>query len=408
MGRRRRTFWLVALAALAGSCTHAPSAGTSRPPQTATSQAAVDPKLAAALQAALAEWRRQTDTVGVTMAVRLPAGGSWAGAAGLADRRRLVPLRPADRLRVASITKMFVATVVLGLVQDGVMRLEDPLARYVPGFPHADRITIRQLLSHTSGVADYVGLPAFDRALRHDPNRAWQPEQIAALAGRQPLRFAPGHDYSYSNTNYVLLGLAVQAATHTPLVQLLHRRVFAPAGLGDTLLAGAEPVHGGIVHGYGRVNIYRAHPVADGKEHVYDGVPHQPGTLPYRAFETASAAPGGIVSTAPDLVRFATALFHGDLLHAATREQMLTFGTDPYRYYSYGLGVQLIATWAGPGWGHGGGMPGYSSILVDVPGSQITVAVLSNQEGRALGPLVDKVLQVLHAARHAFCDGRPC
>jgi D-alanyl-D-alanine carboxypeptidase len=169
--------------------------------------------------------------------------GSVQAASGVADLRARRPMRPGLHFRAGSLTKSLVATVVLQLVTEGRLSLSDTLERWLPAIlPYGDRITIHQLLNHTSGVPDYWA--AVERTLygsRQGRLRAWTPQALVGLVADQPPGLPPGTAWSYSNTGYVLLGLIVEAATGNTLARELVRCIFRPLGLRDTLLPGNSP-----------------------------------------------------------------------------------------------------------------------------------------------------------------------
>ncbi|HYA50372.1 MAG TPA: serine hydrolase domain-containing protein, partial [Streptosporangiaceae bacterium] len=169
--------------------------------------------------------------------------GSVQAASGVADLRAGRPMRPGLHFRAGSLTKSLVATVVLQLVAEGQLSLPDTLGRWLPAIlPYGDRVTVHQLLNHTSGVPDYWA--AVERTLYGSGQgrlRAWTPQALAGLVAGQPPGFPPGTAWSYSNTGYVLLGLIVEAATGNTLAGELGRCIFGPLGLRGTLLPGNSP-----------------------------------------------------------------------------------------------------------------------------------------------------------------------
>jgi D-alanyl-D-alanine carboxypeptidase len=176
-------------------------------------------------------------------------------AAGSADLTPSTPMRVTDRFRVASITKTFVAAVALQLVGEGRMSLDDTVERWVPGLvPGGAGITVRQLLNHTSGLFDYIDDgddTILKPYLRGDVTHVTTPRQIVAVATSHPLHFAPGTKHKYSNTNYIVLGLLVEAVTGDSLTAELGRRIFQPLGLRATSFdATASRITGRHAHGY--------------------------------------------------------------------------------------------------------------------------------------------------------------
>jgi D-alanyl-D-alanine carboxypeptidase len=172
-------------------------------------------------------------------------------ASGLAVLRGRVPLHARDRFRIGSITKTFVAVVVLQLVDEHRLRLGDTLERWLPGLvPGGGRITVRELLGHTSGLADYASDAAFVRRTLAQPRRRWAPRELVRVAlARGPVA-RPGERFAYASTNYVLLGMVVERASGTSLEPQLRSRIFAPLGLRDTTFAPGPRIQGRYAHGY--------------------------------------------------------------------------------------------------------------------------------------------------------------
>jgi D-alanyl-D-alanine carboxypeptidase len=270
------------------------------------------------------------------------------------------------QFRIASITKMFVATVVLQLVQEGAIRLDQPLTAYLPEFRQSNGATIRQLLNHTSGIPDYERVEGLNEDVVAHRDRRWSTQELLGLVSGVRPDFAPGSDTSYSNTDYLLLGSVIERVTGSSWPAQVRHRILDPLGLRQTYVAGAEPVPGGVVPGYMDID-------QDGRE---DKVETGQG---WPALDTTEAAAGAIVSTAPDLAAFATALFHHRLLGAATLRQMITESPQRLRTSGYGLGVEVVR----PDYrltmlGHGGFTIGTRSALWYAPDADVVVAVLAN------------------------------
>jgi D-alanyl-D-alanine carboxypeptidase len=170
-------------------------------------------------------------------------------ASGVSSRDPRVRLRATARFRIASVTKPFVATVVLELVGEGKLALDDSVEHWLPGLvPNGGNITIRELLNHTSGIYNYVDDRGFDETEVADPTLIWSPRQLIAVATSHPPLFAPGRGWSYSNTNYV--GLVVEAVTGTPFEQQLRARLFEPLALGSTSYVPALDTSGTLAHAF--------------------------------------------------------------------------------------------------------------------------------------------------------------
>src|SRR3954452_7262678 len=209
---------------------------------------------------------------------------------GNGNVRPRTPIRAGDRFRVGSITKTFVATVVLQLVAEQRLTLEDSVARWLPGVvPDGERITVRHLLNRTSGLFAFGGDHGFVTHASRDPLRVWTPREIVAIATAHPPTFAPGAGWSYSDTNYYVLGLIVEAATGRSLADELRRRIFLPLRLHATSLPAGPGLAGRHAHGY----------FLQPPQDVTVGSP------------SVQWAAGALVSNADDLARFFRALLGG-------------------------------------------------------------------------------------------------
>jgi D-alanyl-D-alanine carboxypeptidase len=324
---------------------------------------------------------------GVTLAVDQDGEILFEGAAGLANDEKQTPLSPTDRFRIYSITKTFTAVLVLQLVDEGVLALDDTVADWlddpvVARIPNVEQITLRQLLTHTSGVYDYFAEDSpfwQDAYLGEDADwsRIWTPEELLAYAdgANHAPDFAPGKGVRYSNTGYILLGLIVEEATGQPFADRLHQQILDPLGLTNTFFAATEPVPGGTVQGYhllegDMVNVSATHLSAQGSE-------------------------GGMVSTTRDLIRFADALFGGELLQPASLREMLTFVPSERPGIAWGMGVAQMHTAAGDVVGMGGDGPGFAARMFRLPDLNLTVVLLTNtnRDDETIDVLFEQVVQ---------------
>ena len=306
-----------------------------------------------------------------------------AGAARLEPR---VPMRPDARLRVGSITKTFVATTVLQLAGEHRLSLDDAVARWLPGLvPDGDRITLRQLLDHTSGIFDYTEDDEFLTALFADPLREYTPRQLVGIATSHPPNFPPGTSWSYSNTGYVILGLVVERVTHRPVAEVLHRRIIRPLHLRDTLLPTRFPdIPGYHAHGYVPPSLSDQLPPPRGVPHQYVDVT--------RISPTAAGAAGALISNPDDLRTFYRALLSGRLLRPAQLAEMKTM-VELGSGSGYGLGLYSLSTPCGQIWGHDGGIPGYVTIAWnDETGRRGLTLGLPTEIDEAIGTAFDAAL----------------
>jgi len=309
---------------------------------------------------------------------------------GLADLRTGRPMQPDLHFRAGSITKPFVATLVLQLVSEDACSLEDTVERWLPEFlSDGDRITIRQLLNHTAGVPQYTDIVW--RELYASPQgrfRTWSPRELVALVADRPLDFAPGTGWSYSNTGYVLLGMIVEAATGSRLDRELARRIFGPLELRHTSLpVGIRELPSPASRGYS--------PPLGPELEVVDG--------PFEDFTdqdpSSTWASGAAVSDLGDLTRFFRVLLTGRLVPPGLFTELLTTVDVPPTSVQlplldrYGLGVVEVDTPLGPLVGHPGGIPGFLSMVLSTRDGQRQLGVMTNVGDRAPEPVVDAFIR---------------
>jgi len=344
-----KTALSLALVALAAAPAASANAGRDRSAERKTTlQHALDRVVAAGVPGAVLLVSERGRTVRLT-----------SGHARLKPKR---PMRADDRFRVGSITKTFVATVVLQLIGENKLALEDTVERWLPGLvPDGGQITVRQLLNHTSGLFDYGGDPEFVSQAVRDPLRAWTPREIIAIATARPPTFAPGAGWSYSDTNYFVLGLIIEAATGRSLVSQLRDRILAPLRLRATSLPANPGIAGRHAHGY------FLRPLED----VTLGSP------------SVQWAAGALVSNAHDLAGFYRALLGGRLLRPDLLQLMETTVAAPELgpRNAYGLGLEKVPEPCGALWGHTGASPGYVADALNSKDAKRQVVVLVNATG---------------------------
>ncbi len=346
--------------------------------------ALVTPAVGAAPQPALGPHLGAVVAAGTPGVLVLVADGSTrrAAARGLAVLEGSVPLRAGDRFRTGSITKTFVAVVALQLVAEKRLRLEDTVERWLPGLvPGGGRITVRELLAHTSGLPDYTTSAFLARTAR-EPARAWAPREVVRLALAEE-RTQRGR-FSYASTNYVVLGLIVERASGSTIERELRRRLIAPLGLRDTSFAAGTAIPGRHVHGY--------------SPSQHDGLVGSLATARDRDGASASWAwaAGALVSSAPDISRFFGALLQGRLLP----ERLLAV-MRPRPGARYGLGLAAFRTRCGTAVGHTGNLLGTVSAAWNTADGRRRVVAMSNSY--PLSPAADTALRSL--LERAFCDG---
>jgi D-alanyl-D-alanine carboxypeptidase len=325
-----------------------------------------------------------------------PDGVSRTAVAGDADTTTGAPI-PADaEVRIGSASKTFTAVVILQLVQEGRLSLDDSVESILPGVvsaPTVDagRITVRQLLQHTSGLPEYADLVAADAFAVRDVYRS--PRDTLDLALERPVDFAPGERYSYTNTGYLVLGLIAERIAQRPLSEQIDERIVAPLGLehtylpapGDRAFRGAHPV------GY---HIDAAGELRDLSE----------------ADPSWTWAAGAVISTPEELNVFMRAVLAGELLSPELMAQMLDgvpTGEELLPGSTYGLGIESTETSCGTVWGHSGDIPGYQTRNgVAADGTAFTVTVTALPWAIFQGPeeeLLERYLVVIDTIDQALC-----
>ncbi len=295
----------------------------------------------------------------------------FAGASGSADLTHDILMPPEGAFRIGSITKMFTATVIIQLAEDGVLSLDDPLALWLPDvadqLPYGDQITLRHLLTHTSGVFNIVenetywadiftnavidedtGIMTLD-CVQRDPN-----DTLARYVYGKDALFEPGAQWYYSNSNYTLLGMVIEKATDMPLAEAYRTHIYEPLGMESSFLDCYEDAVIDVVHGY----MGFGDTMADLTE----------------LHESVGWSAGGIVSTAPDLITFARGLFGGALFDDS---ESLVAMTTPTPGSSYGLGITVQEEYLG----HAGYIAGFRSVLNYAPEFDTVVVMLYNNDG---------------------------
>ncbi|WP_171908746.1 serine hydrolase domain-containing protein [Streptomyces nanshensis] len=309
-------------------------------------------------------------------------GGVWHGSSGVADSRTGRPPMPHDTFRIGSLTKPFIATVLLQLEAEGTVDLDAPVEHWLPGTlrgggEHGRSITVRQLLGHTSGLYDFTADPRVRRetfgprfaAHRYDSHQA---ASLVRTAMAHPRAFAPGTGWGYSNTNYVLAGMVIAKATGHSYAHEVERRVIRPLRLRHTSLPGTSP-RLPVPHGraYSRLSASGPGAGAGSGTRAQDVTTLDP---------SLAGASGEMVSSTGDLVRFMRALLRGDVLPARQLAQMKT--TVPAEGGErYGLGLTEYRLSCGTTvWGHEGTIQGSRSVAATTADGSHTAAFNLNAD----------------------------
>ena len=363
----------------------------SPPPQIPTIPVLTD-TIGQVLQARLDKIRVKSAMPGVSVAILYPDGTVWSGSSGLGNVAAKTPVTADTAFAAASVSKTFTSALVLALARDGDLDINAPVATYLPELHLDPRITARQLLDHTSGLRDYFFHPSIDKLLLSRPARRWTESQALRYVGTP--YFKPGRGWHYSNTNYLLLGLLAERVGKATLGRQFEARFFRRLGLDHTYYMPDQPPGGPVAHGYRFVNgSVKAKPID-----LSDG-----STLtPFTSVVTAAAGAGGIATTSTDLVRWAHALYGGQLLGEDVVLAMIADGTStrPYRpRVAYGLGVQMLDLAGHPTLGHSGRFLGFRSLVRWLPDEGVAIAVLTNQSRTDPAPIASTLIRIALGTR---------
>ena len=289
----------------------------------------------------------------------------YARGFGYADREHKTPNDADTSFRIGSVTKQFTAAAILVLQQDGKLSVDEPIGTYLPDYPAVGRaITLHQLLTHTSGIPSYTELPGVmdTRARPHTP------AELLALFDDKPLEFAPGSQFAYSNSNYIVLGAIIEKVSGQPYADFVAKRLFAPAGLTRTVVGDADGATDRAL-GY--------QPLGD------DLAPADPidMSVPYAA--------GAVRSTANDLVAWAHALDGDSILTAASKARLYKAEKSNY---AYGWVVNEVD--GHTIYGHDGGIDGFESMYLRVPDQDLVIVAWTNNTGVHPQPMAEAALNV--------------
>jgi len=319
------------------------------------------------LQSALDADVNRLGVPGFQVSLQTADGQTWYGVSGTVDPQRRTPLRRDHLMRIGSVTKTFTAVVILQLIEEHRLSLDDKLARWFPEFPNADRITVRNLLTHRSGIFNYLESPQVLASL-FSSHYAWQTQALIDIAAESEPVYPPGETYYYSNTNYVLLGLIAEQVTGKDSATLIRERISKPLGLHNTYLVPNETAPETLVSGFDRDLI----PLPGLYENTPDNI----------SISTAAFTSGAMISTAEDLRIFYDGLFSDKLISPAILEEMTTFlpATDSGtpQLTGYGLGLFRLEIGGEEVWASLGEFIGFMTMVTYSPSEHDVVAIIGN------------------------------
>ena len=301
--------------------------------------------------------------------VRDPQGNTTSAVAGVGNLETGEAPPLDGEVRIGSNTKTFVAVVILQLVQEGKITLDEPIETYLPGLLHGEgidaaKITVRQLLQHTSGLPEYTDTVPGETDIFQIRDNYYSTRDLLDVALSKPAAFEPGSQFRYTNTNYIVLTLLAEKVTHRPLAEQITQRITEPLGLAHTYYPnpGEEEIRGTHPHGY-----HRNTPTENWQDIT-------------RMDPSWAGGAGAMISTPSELTTFIQATFDGTLLSPdSITEMQKTVDTDhpELGMNGYGLGIfSLPLSCGGEAWGHTGGLFGYTSqSMIGPDGTAVAIAV---------------------------------
>jgi D-alanyl-D-alanine carboxypeptidase len=335
--------------------------------------AATEKKLAAALDQALS----QVDTPGAIVGVRV-GSTTWKAARGVVDTTTKQPATTDLYTRVGSVTKTFTGTLIMQLVDEGKLSLDDSIDKWFPSVPLANQITVRMLGDMSSGINSYTADQSFQAQYFANPEAAWTPQQLVAAGVAAPRKFPPGKGFFYSNTNFVMLGMIIEAVTNQPYSQALQQRILDPLGLKATSFPDSATLPTPSWHGY-------TNQVTSADGQPVDSTMWSP---------TSAAEAGQLQSDLADIMNWAKDVGTGATLTKKGQKERLqpnTASQSGGREYDFAIGQDH-------GWiAHDGDIPGFNAQLAYLPADDATIIVMTNSDisqgtGPTPAPVIFKAL----------------
>lgn len=303
-----------------------------------------------------------------------PGSGEQVFARGVANQERESAVRTINHFRIGGITKAFISTLVLQMIEEDKLSLDDTLSDLVmsdiaDNIPHSDQITVRQMLNMTSGIADYRDNPDFWTAVLAQEKRGWQPAELIAYAYNLEPANPPGEAFAYSNTNYLLLQLILNSVLEDPLQAETQDRIFDVLNLQDTYYEPIGKTTGSHIPGYTDI---------DGDGTVESTAPYDDGR---------GLADLGLVANAIDLGKIAPAFYNRALSGEDGRSQLLAT-TDMGNGSAYGIGIMRRSSEWGDMWGYDSTSFGFTGQMWYLPDYDLTIVVLINHETPELATIL--------------------
>lgn len=322
-----------------------------------------DSTYARILQQRIEYYKSAYSLVGISAAVDVPGQGQWLGTAGISHINN--DMTPGMVFDVGSVTKNFVSALILQLAEANSLKLSDSIGTWLPQYPNVNnKVTVKQLLNHTSGLYNFTDNALWANAVNSDPNRFWTLEEVVSGYILAPY-FAPGAGWHYSNTNYTLLTMIIRQITGSDLPALFRSRFYTPLNMNESFVELTDTItapfaHNWILSGSQLIDIYG---------------------YPRTAFTSSAYGPGGVISRPENMLHWLKGLYNGQVISNAMLDSMLSFvNASISGANGYGLGTMRYNVGGRTCWGHAGNSFGHSSIAMYYPGQNVAISVMINKD----------------------------
>lgn len=352
-------------------------------------QTPVNDAIASHLQSRLDSCVQAFNLPGISASMILGNDEYWNGVSGLADIYEMTPMESSLLFQQASVTKMYATAVIFQLIDEGLLSLEDPVSKFLPTIPYIPGNTkVRYLLNHRSGIFNFIGgNPDAGDTWFTDPDSIWDPIRAITIYGRSP-NFTQGAGFEYSNTNFILLGMIVEAITGTTFAEALRSRILEPHGLNETFMPHIDSIAGPLVKGWTSWTSLQGPYTTDASV----------------IFNTCSASmvstAGALVASPRDVARFTRLLWSGEIVSQNSLNVMKTctnldFGNG-CNGYGYGTMRYLFA--GKTYYGHAGDISGFTQLSIHHPTEALTLSISINRNNAPRGPIALALIRALEEA----------
>jgi len=314
--------------------------------------------------------------IGIQLSIRDSLNESWNFSMGSTDLKQDNKLQDDHILRIGSVSKIYTSTLILKLIEEGYLELDQEIVDFFPEIENVKHVSIRNLLDHSSGITDVFSIPSVFISSSNFPDKRWNPNHIAKVCMEKNLQFTPGSKHSYSNTNYIILGIIAEKSTGQKVDELFARYLFNPLQLNNTLLVPIMGTPSALVNGY-------VHHFALSLKEWYVTEPDN------TSWATVGFTAGAMATNSTELSAFIHALFSGEIISDESLRQMTNFSGNK------GLGLFKININNHYYYGHEGEITGFESITAYDPVKQVSIAICCNTTPFKINDLLDKIDTVL-------------